>query len=75
MSKRKKVDDDAEVYNAVVFQGCEVQAGPEDVGLLTLLTVDNSFSVVINEHNAQYIIDQLQDFLKGRAPSFARDNN
>jgi hypothetical protein len=77
MAKRKKSGDytDREVYDSLVFQGSGVAAGPEDTGILEIFTNNSVFSVIINQSNAEYLISQLDDFLKGRAPHFARDRN
>jgi hypothetical protein len=77
MPKRKKSDEytDREVYDSLVFQNSGVASGPEDTGFLEIATNNAVFTVIINHSNAEYLIGQLTDFIKGRAPHFARDRN
>jgi hypothetical protein len=78
MAKRTKKQNtltDREVYDSLVFQGSGVVSGPEDTGILEIATNNSTFSVIINHSNAEYLISQLDDFLRGRAPHFARDKN
>lgn len=71
----KKKSSDLEVYDNVVFQGASVVAGPEDMGILTISTVNDTFGVVLSHDNAEFLIRELQDFVKGRSQHFARDQN
>jgi hypothetical protein len=79
MSKRPRRQqealDEQETYDDVAFQSSRVIAGPDDIGFLEISTVTDTFAVVINHDNAEFIIDLLQDFIKGRPPHFERDIN
>ena len=79
MSKKPKrqqeASDEQEIYDDVAFQSSRVIAGPDDIGFLEISTVRDTFAVVISHDNAEYIIDLLLNFLKGRAPHFERDIN
>lgn len=74
-SKRQRDAEDLEVYNNVVFQDGRVMAGPNDMGFLEIAMVNSTFAVMLNFENAEHLIRELQDFVKGRAPHFARDQN
>lgn len=76
MAKIKIVTaEDKEIYDAVVFQAGRVLSGPNGMGFLEVETVTKSYTVVITADDAAQLIIELQDFVKGRAPHFARDDN
>jgi hypothetical protein len=70
-----KKPSNQEIYNEVVFQGAKITQGPEDTGMLEISTVNNTFGVIISYDGAELLIKELQEFIKGRAPHFARDQN
>ncbi|WP_156175702.1 hypothetical protein [Bradyrhizobium sp. LTSP849] len=72
LERQKQADEDRDVYNNVVFQDARVMSGPKDMGFLEVSTTYTTFVVIINSDNAEHLIRELQDFLKGRAPHFAR---
>lgn len=72
---KKKSPSDREVYDSVVFRGATITQGPEDTGMLELYTGNSTFGVILNHDNAEFLIRELQDFIKGRSPHFARDSN
>jgi hypothetical protein len=73
--KRQETSEYPASYDDVAFQSSRVIAGPDDLGFLEISTVSDTFAVVINHDNAAFIIDLLQDFIKGRPPHFERDIN
>lgn len=72
--KAKKMSDRA-FYNAIVFQDGAVVSINQEIGVFELCTKKASFRVILNHENAGFLIEQLEDFIKGRAPHFARNRN
>lgn len=76
-SKKQREEDEQHqaVYDGVVFQSGSVVDCGEDFGVLEVATNDGEFAVIINSSNAEFLIKQLDDFIKGRAPHMLRDDN
>jgi hypothetical protein len=66
---------DRAFYNSIVFQGGGVAAIDQDIGVFQLCTKNTEFSVILNHENAEFLIEQLEDFIKGRAPNYASFKN
>jgi hypothetical protein len=72
--KPKKMSDKA-FYDSVVFQDGAVVSIDQDIGVFELCTNKAAFTVILNHDNAEYLIEQLEDFIKGRAPTYASFKN
>jgi hypothetical protein len=72
--KPKKMSDRA-FYDSIVFKDGAVVSIDQDIGVFELCTNKAVFKVILNHENAEYLIEQLEDFIKGRAPNYASFKN
>jgi len=74
-AKHPKKMSDRAFYDNIVFQDGAVVSIDQEIGIFELCTKKTVFKVILNHENAEFLIEQLEDFIKGRAPSYASFKN